>query len=258
MPTARFCALIGVPERSWRRWQARARAGTPVRGPWPWPARDRSRQVVVDLAAAHPAWGHRKVWAMARHAGHRVTCSTVLRILDDEGLLLKADYQRERRESARQRRSAFAAPPTGPNQVWQFDFSEYETPAGGTWRVAGVADYWSKYEFGWHWSPTANQHDAIDAVELALAEAERLLAGPKLVDHLTCPGTGEIVPITLVTDNGGPFRGFRFAAFIASKPELRQERAFSILSMEVASMVKDDLMNVGSQEVMGLRRSRIP
>jgi len=28
--------------------------------------------------------------------------------------------------------------------------------------------------------------------------------------------TGEIVPITLVTDNGGPFRSFRFGAFIAS------------------------------------------
>ena len=34
---------------------------------------------------------------MARHSGHRVAMSTVLRILDDEGLLLKADYQRERR-----------------------------------------------------------------------------------------------------------------------------------------------------------------
>lgn len=72
-------------------------------------------------------------------------------------------------------------PPTGPNQVWQFDFSEYGTPTGGTWRVGGAADYWSKYEFGWHWSTTANQHDAIDAVELALLEAERLL-GHRLED----------------------------------------------------------------------------
>lgn len=86
----------------------------------------------------------------------------------------------------------------------QFDFSEYETTGGGTWRVAGIADYYSKYEFGWHWSPTANQHDAITAVELALTEAERLLGGPRLGDYHTGPDTGEIVPITLVTDNGGP------------------------------------------------------
>ena len=31
---------------------------------------------------------------------------------------------------------------------------------------------WSKYELGWHVFPTADQHDAIAAVELALAEAE--------------------------------------------------------------------------------------
>ena len=49
---------------------------------------------------------------MARHAGHAVTMSTVLPILDDEGLLLKADHQRERRRLAQQRRAAFAAPPT--------------------------------------------------------------------------------------------------------------------------------------------------
>jgi transposase InsO family protein len=148
----------------------------------------------------------------------------VLRILDEEGLLLKADYQRERRRLAQARKVAFAAPPSGPNQVWQLDVTEYETPTGGTWRLAGVADYWSKYEFGWHWAPTANQHDAIRAVELGLAEAERLLDGPSLVEHLTDPDTGEIIPITLVTDNGGPFRSFRFGALIASRPELQHVR----------------------------------
>jgi hypothetical protein len=64
--------------------------------------------------------------------GMSVAMSTVLRILDDRGLLLKADYQRERRQLAQARKAAFAAPPTGPNMVWQLDFSEYETPTGGT------------------------------------------------------------------------------------------------------------------------------
>ncbi|WP_175551855.1 IS3 family transposase [Geodermatophilus amargosae] len=40
---------------------------------------------------AHPAWGHRKVWAMCRHDGHRVFQATVLRLLRDEGLLLEAN-----------------------------------------------------------------------------------------------------------------------------------------------------------------------
>ena len=67
-----------------------------------------------------------------------------------------------------------------PNQVLQLDFSEYETSRGGTWRTAGVADYWSKYEFGWHWSATANQHDAVAGVEVAIAEAARLLGASLL------------------------------------------------------------------------------
>lgn len=225
MPTTRFTALLGIPERSYRCWQHRHRAGRPVKGPWPAPARDRYRQVVVDLARAHPAWGHRKIWAMARHAGHEVACSTVLRILDEEDLLLKADYQRERRQLATARKAAFTSPPSGPNQVWQLDFSEYETPAGGTWRVAGVADYWSKYEFGWHWSPTANQHDAVDAVQLALNEAEALLGHQLIDDCPVDPDTGELLPlVTIVTDNGGPFRSFGFAAFIAAHPALRHVR----------------------------------
>jgi hypothetical protein len=113
------CRLLDIPERTWRGKQARARTVGFSLGPWPRPARDRSRQVVADLARKHPAWGHRKIWAMARHGGHQLTMSTVLRVLRDEGLLLEASYQRERRRLAAERKAASCDPPTGPNQVWQ-------------------------------------------------------------------------------------------------------------------------------------------
>ncbi|HLK95180.1 MAG TPA: IS3 family transposase, partial [Nocardioidaceae bacterium] len=137
MPTTRFCSLIGVPERTWRRPQARVRCGQWVKGSWPRPARERVRDAARRHALAHPAWGHRKVWAMCRHDGLRVSQATVLRLLRDEGLLLEATYQRERRQLAARRKAAFATEPMGPNQVWQLDFSEFETTAGGTWRLAG-------------------------------------------------------------------------------------------------------------------------
>jgi hypothetical protein len=41
------------------------------------------------------------------------------RQLRDEGLLLPAHYQRERRKLAERRKAAFATEPTGPNHVWQ-------------------------------------------------------------------------------------------------------------------------------------------
>jgi len=68
-------------------------------------------------------------------------------------------------------------------------------------------------------------HDAVTAVELALAEAERLLGHPLIDDCQVDEATGEFLPVlTIVTDNGGPFRSFTFEAFIALHPELRHVR----------------------------------
>lgn len=225
MSTARFCQLIDMPERTWRRWQAKTRSGHRPKGPWPRPARTTAAEPAVKHALAHPAWGHRKIWAMLRHDGHVVSQATILRLLRDRDLLLPAHYQAERRKLAERRKAAFAAEPTGPNQVWQLDFSEFETTAGGTWRLAGCRDYWSKYEHPFHVSPTGNQHDAIDAVELALADYEAMFGHPMIEDCPVDLDTGELLPVvTIVTDNGGPFRSFRFEAFIEVHPELAHVR----------------------------------
>ena len=219
MPTSRFTRLIGVPERSYRRWQQRQRQGRPAKGPWPAPQRDRAEPVAIAYADRFPAWGHRKLAMLMRVDGHQAPDSTVLRALKRTGRVLPIDYQAERRQHAAARRAAFVVPPSGPNQVWQLDFSEFETRHGGTWRIGGVADYWSKLELGWHLSTTQNHRDAIETVQLAFAESERLL-GRRLSELLADPETGEIRPIALVTDNGPCFKAARFAAFIERRPEL--------------------------------------
>jgi transposase InsO family protein len=154
MPTSRFTRLIGVPERSYRRWQQRERQGRPAKGPWPAPARDRVEPAAIAYADRFPAWGHRKVAMLMRVDGHHAPDSTVLRALRRSGRVHPIDYQAERRQLAEARRAAFVVPPSGPNQVWQLDFSEFETRHGGTWRIGGIADYWSKLELGWHVSTT--------------------------------------------------------------------------------------------------------
>lgn len=113
----------------------------------------------------------------------------------------------------------------GANQVWQLDFTELETTTGGTWRIAGCRDYYSKYEYPFYVFATANQHDAIAAVELALAEYETLF-GHRLADACRIdPATGEVLPaVTIVTDNGGPFRSLNFELFITAHPELKHVR----------------------------------
>lgn len=119
---------------------------------------------------------------MTRHDGHEVARVTVPGLPRDEGLVLLAHYQRERRELAERRRAAFVKEPDGPNQVWQLEVSEYETTTGGAWRIAACRDYWSKYEFDAHVSPSGNMGDAVDAVEKALAETEHPLGHPLIDD----------------------------------------------------------------------------
>jgi Integrase core domain len=64
-----------------------------------------------------------------------------------------------------------------------------------------------------------------DAVELALTDYESLFSHPMVTDCGVDPETGELLPVvTIVTDNGGPFRSFRFEAFIALHPELAHVR----------------------------------
>lgn len=219
MPTSRFVRLVGIPERTYRRWQARQRDGRRARGPWPAPVCDRVEPVAAAYADRFPAWGHRKLAMLMRVDGYHAPDSTVLRALRRTGRVLAVDYQAERRRHAQARRAAFVAAPSGPNQVWQLDFSEFETRHGGVWRIGGVADYWSKLELGWHVATTANHRDAIETVELALTETERL-TGRSLRDLLADPTTGEIRPVALVTDNGPCFKAARFAAYIEKRPEL--------------------------------------
>jgi transposase InsO family protein len=219
MSTVRFARLVGVPERSYRRWQQRQRQGRPVKGPWPAPQQDRIEPTAIQYADRFPAWGHRKIGMLMRVDGHRAPDSTVLRALRRSGRVQPIDYQAERRQLAEARRAAFVVPPLGPNQVWQLDFGEFETRQGGVWRIGGVADYWSKLELGWHVATTQNHRDAIETVEQAIAESERL-AGQPLAELLVDPLTGEIRPIALVTDNGPCFKSVRFAAYIDKRPEL--------------------------------------
>ena len=219
MPTARFVRLIGVPERSYRRWQQRQRHGRPVRGPWPTPSADRIEPVAVSYADRYPQWGSRTIATLMRIDGHHAPDSTVYRALKRTGRVLEIDYQAERRQHAQARRAAFVVPPSAPNQVWQLDFTEFETRMGGTWRIGGIADYWSKLELGYHVATTQNHRDAIETVELALAETKRLL-DRTLLQALTDPDTGEVRPVALVTDNGPCFKSARFAAFVDRHPEL--------------------------------------
>jgi transposase InsO family protein len=176
-------------------------------------------------AEAHrwSAWGHRKIHAMLRADGVRVSQSSVKRALARRGLLQPIRYQAERRQLARARHERFWEPPSRRNRVWQTDFTCFETTAHGTWRIAGVVDYHSKLCLAAPVSGTQAARDAIRAVREAIEAAEALLGAPLIEDCLD-PETGQIHPVTIVSDNGPAYKSTDFLRFIASRPELGHVR----------------------------------
>ena len=55
------------------------------------------------------------------------------RVLSRNGLCLPAKDTAAVRQAAGVRRGAFICPPVRRNRLWQADFSEFETAAGGRW-----------------------------------------------------------------------------------------------------------------------------
>ena len=224
LSVSRFCAIVGLPARTYYDRRARHQAGQrAVRGPWPTPARDRVAEAVVAMALAFPMWGHRKIAWLCRHDGVAVSDATCLRVLRDSGLVLPVDYVRERRDLAKARREAFVTIPTRRNRVWQTDFFELETSGGGTWRSGDVIDYVTKLVLAGPVTATQTTRDAISAIEDARAQVHDLL-GRALLDDVTNTSTGEVTPVIVVSDNGPCYKSHAFTRYIASRPELTHVR----------------------------------
>ena len=222
VPVRRFCARLGIPSSTWYHWRAAELRGRPTRR-WPAPVVDAIEEQAAATARHWEAWGHRKIWAMLRADGIRVSRSSVERALRRRGLLLPVRYQTERRQLAAARRATFVDPPSRRNRVWQMDFSEFETAAGGIWRMAGLVDYATKLSLAVRVTGTSAARDACAGLAEAIDAAERLL-GRRLEDDCVDATTGELAPLTVVTDNGPAFKSIEFGGFIRARPYLRHVR----------------------------------
>lgn len=141
------------------------------------------------------------------------------RSMSRQSLLQPRRYQAERRALAQARKAVFVTPPVRRNRLWQLDWTEFETLAGGSWNYAAIVDYWAKVALAAYASPTKTTADAILAIETATSELEPLL-GRTLGDDCVDPETGKLEPLVIVTDNGASFRSGGFQRFIDSRPEL--------------------------------------
>jgi putative transposase len=186
---------------------------------WPAPVVDRIEEAAAEKAARFSAWGHRKIWKMLRTDGIRVSQTSVKRAMARRQLLMPARFQAERRANAQARKAVFVEPPRRRNRIWQMDFSDFETTAGGNWQICSVIDYVTKLDFVSQAGGTQTARDAVSALEAAMAEAEALLGHP-LIQDCTDPQTDEVHPLVIVSDNGPAFKSDGFILFIAKHAEL--------------------------------------
>jgi transposase InsO family protein len=221
MSVARFCARLQIPRSTWYYWRSCHLQGREV-SRWPSPVVDAIEEAAAEQAHRYSAWGHRKIWALLRRDGVQVSAASVKRALRRRGLLLPVRYQAERRQLAQERKATFVAPPSRRNQVWQTDFTQWETTGGGTWIIAPVVDYTAKLCLAAAVSGTQAARDAIWALEAAITAAEKQL-GRSLVEDLT-DAKGELHPLSVVTDNGPAYKSMAFQRFMLAHPELRHVR----------------------------------
>lgn len=107
MFTVRFCRLIGMPEHTWRRWRTKAKR-------------------------AKPEWGHRNIWAMTRHDGHKVSQATVLRLLRDHHLILPSELRQTASKAHQKPQSCINETPDRPcSGCGSWILPEVETTSGG-------------------------------------------------------------------------------------------------------------------------------
>jgi putative transposase len=136
---------------------------------------------------------------MCRRETEPVTDRQAYRVMQIHDLLQK---RRPYKAELYQASKLYELLPEGPNDLWQMDVTYIHIPGFGWWYAVTVIDYYSRYLLACHLTSSYCASEAIHALGLARAEAERLW-GPLAKRPF------------LVTDNGSSFIARRFARHVA-------------------------------------------
>ena len=134
---SRFAELVGVPRRTYHARLARLRGGEVSKGPWPASVVDRIEATVAKYAAEWPAWGHRKIAAIAAADGCDVgSPASVKRAMARRDLLQPVRYQAEVRRTGGRAPAHLSRPPGAPPRRQRRE-GAVAGAAGGSHRAGG-------------------------------------------------------------------------------------------------------------------------
>jgi len=101
------------------------------------------------LAAAHPRWGYRKIWALLRSEGWRVNRKRIERLWLPEGHRVPPRRsQSGKKAQGTAENAVWNRPAAAPNHIWSYDFMSGRTRDGGALRILNVVDEYTRVALG--------------------------------------------------------------------------------------------------------------
>src|SRR5579862_344238 len=103
-----------------------------------------------ELAAAHPRWGYRRIWALLREEGWRVNRKRIERLWRLEGHRVPPRRSKASGKKAQgtAESSIWSLPAQHRNHVWSYDFMGSRTKKGGSIRILNVVDEYTRLALG--------------------------------------------------------------------------------------------------------------
>jgi hypothetical protein len=121
---------------------------------------------INELAARHPRYRYRRVWALLRQEGWEVNRKRIERLWRLEGH--RVPPQRRRMGKKARGSAAGAAwntPASAPNHVWSYDFLSTRTEDGGPLRVLNVVDEYTRRALGCRVAPHIGAREVLAELE---------------------------------------------------------------------------------------------
>jgi len=116
-----------------------------------------------ELAAAHPRYGYRMVWALLRGDGWRVNRKRIERLWRLEGHRVPPSRSKNsgKRAQGSAENAAWTRRATAANHIWSYDFMSARTRRGGPIRILNIVDEFTRVALTTHVSRSIGSADLI-------------------------------------------------------------------------------------------------
>ena len=120
-----------------------------------------------ELAATHPRYGYRRVWALLRSEGFHVNRKRVERLWRLEGLRVppRRSQASGKKAQGTAENASWNRPATRPNEIWSYDFMSSVTRDGRSLRILNVVDEHTRIAVGCRVARSIGARDVIGELE---------------------------------------------------------------------------------------------